>query len=289
MILRYIATMHHSNDASKGISFVSETNQPPPEALRDDDILFSTDDFRHVLAIDQDGTLFQSPPFSFYKAPSSPSSQKRTFAGTIKRSLMSSETMNTGACWFRITRLSAESPPRTTPAVRQYLKSWQESSGAPEIRNLLRLDRIAAAPKATPGLHSGEIKTFLRQYKKYLRRSAMKSALEPLYNRLFEWLQGGMGELVWGLGTATLQVDGTTIQGPLLEVLVEVELSRDGALLVRPRPHTGVALNREVVAALTYQSRHFIQSPQDRVRAGNRPAVSWRAQYIYLPSQAHGP
>ena len=31
---------------------------------------------------------------------------------------------------------------------------------------------------------------------------------------------------------------------------MEVELARDGALLVRPREHTGVALNRQVVNAL---------------------------------------
>jgi hypothetical protein len=42
----------------------------------------------------------------------------------------------------------------------------------------------------------------------------------------------------------------TMINGPLLEVLVEVELARDGALLVCPRGHTGVALNREVASAL---------------------------------------
>ena len=82
----------------------------------------------------------------------------------------------------------------------------------------------------------------------------MRMALEPLYNRLFEWLvtqQGGNnGELVWGMGLAHQQNGQTVIHGPLLEVLVEVELSRDGALLIRPRPHTGVALNREVLTAL---------------------------------------
>jgi hypothetical protein len=249
-ILRFIAQMHHSNDASAGISFVRETpeNQPP------DDIIFSTEDFRHILAIDQDqdqdGTLFKKPPFSFYRAAPPPASRKRTFAGSIKRSLLSSEMETPQTTWLRITRLGAEPLLKTTSAIREYLKSWQESSGT-QVQNLLRLDRLKDAPKVTPGLHSGEITSFLLQYNKYLRRAAVRTALEPLYNRLFEWLQGGEGELVWGMGMATMQSHGNAIHGPLIEVLVEVELSRDGALLVRPRPHTGVALNREVVAALT--------------------------------------
>jgi hypothetical protein len=253
MILRYIATMHHSNDASNGISFVNETleNQSPPGVLRHDDVLFATEDFRHILSIDHDGTLFKNSPFCFYKAAASPSSsRKRSFAGTVKRGLLSSEAETTRPCWLRITRLASEAAPRTTPAIREYLKHWQTSSGM-DVRNLLRLDKIKDAPKVATGFHSGEIKSFLRQYKKYLRRAAMRTSLEPLYNRIFEWLQGGQGELVWGMGTATMQADGITIQGPLLEVLVEVDLSRDGALLIRPRQHTGVALNREVVAALT--------------------------------------
>ena len=250
MILRYIATMHHSNDTTNMISFVKDTPLANPNVMRDDDILFATEDFCHILAIDQDGTLFKKPPFSFYKAAASPSSKKRTFAGNIKRSLLSSEADSNRTCWFRITRLAAEPAPRTTPAIREYLRNWSESTNT-NVRHLLQLEHIKEAPKVTPGFHSNEIKSFLRQYKKYLHRTAMRTALEPLYNRLFEWLQGGQGELVWGMGTAILQTKDVTVHGPLLEVMVEVELSRDGALIVRPRPHTGVALNREVVNALT--------------------------------------
>jgi len=250
MILRYIATMHHSNDASAGVSFVHDSClENASDFLRNDDVLFATDDFRHILSIDQDGTLFKSPPFSFYKAAASPTSKKRTFAGTIKRSILSSEADINRTCWLRITRLAAETAPRTTPAIREYLRSWSEATHI-HVLHLLTLDNIKNAPKVHTGFHSSEIKTFLRQYKKYLKRNAMRTALEPLYNRLFEWLQGGQGELVWGLGTASLTTSSHTIHGPLLECLVEVELSRDGALLVRPRPHTGVALNREVVNAL---------------------------------------
>lgn len=81
-----------------------------------------------------------------------------------------------------------------------------------------------------------------------------QQTLEPIYNRLFEWVQQqneNNEELVWGLGHAKLLTpDGQLINGPLLEVLVEVELAPDGGLLVKPRQHTGVALNREIVAAL---------------------------------------
>jgi hypothetical protein len=40
-------------------------------------------------------------------------------------------------------------------------------------------------------------------------------------------------------GHACILSGHTMINGPLLEILVEVELARDGALLVRPREHTG--------------------------------------------------
>jgi hypothetical protein len=95
---------------------------------------------------------------------------------------------------------------------------------------------------------------FLKRYKRYLRMRLYQQTLEPMYNRLFEWIQQqneNNEELVWGLGHAKLLTsDGLLINGPLLEVLVEVELAPDGGLLVKPRQHTGVALNREVVAAL---------------------------------------
>jgi hypothetical protein len=42
-------------------------------------------------------------------------------------------------------------------------------------------------------------------------------------------------------GHACILSGHTMINGPLLEVLVEVELARDGALLVRPREHTGTS------------------------------------------------
>ena len=189
---------------------------------------------------------------------------------TISRQQQAPSTKTT--CWFRITRLaSAESPPKTTPAVREYLRAWSESSQQANITKLLQeqQEQQNAAPPVPTGFHSNEIKRFLRQYKKYQRRASVRMALEPLYNRLFEWLvvqqqqQGGGGnnggELVWGMGLAHQQLlttNGQTIHGPLLEVLVEVELSRDGALLIRPRPHTGVALNREVVTALLLDAQN---------------------------------
>jgi hypothetical protein len=50
-------------------------------------------------------------------------------------------------------------------------------------------------------------------------------------------------------GHACILSGHTMINGPLLEILVEVELARDGALLVRPREHTG-KLNLIVVSVL---------------------------------------
>jgi hypothetical protein len=50
-------------------------------------------------------------------------------------------------------------------------------------------------------------------------------------------------------GHACILSGHTMINGPLLEILVEVELARDGALLVRPREHTG-KWNRRLCLAL---------------------------------------
>ena len=45
------------------------------------------------------------------------------------------------------------------------------------------------------------------------------------------------------------------ISGPVLEVLVEVEMARDGALLIRPREHTGVSLNRQVMMSIGVENQ----------------------------------
>jgi hypothetical protein len=47
------------------------------------------------------------------------------------------------------------------------------------------------------------------------------------------------------------------INGPLLEILVEVELARDGALLVRPREHTGKSNRRTVGYGLSPRADSF--------------------------------
>jgi hypothetical protein len=144
MILRYIATMHHSNDASQGISFVRQATYQTTNVLRDNDVIFCTDDFRHVLAMDEeDGTLFKSPPFSFYRAAASAAasptsithrhykrtlfSSRKTISSRQQQHQQQAATTKT-TCWFRITRLAVESPPKTTPAVREYLRAWSESS-----------------------------------------------------------------------------------------------------------------------------------------------------------------
>jgi hypothetical protein len=107
---------------------------------------------------------------------------------------------------------------------------------------------LEAAPKSD----NPQVQSFLRKYKKYWRRRKFRLAIEPLYNRLFEWFHDQHEDLVWGLGHASMKTQADQIiNGPLLEVRVEVELARDGALLVRPREHTGVSLNRQVMMALT--------------------------------------
>lgn len=128
------------------------------------------------------------------------------------------------------------------------------------MKDLLTLMRIERAPEIQNTFLSGEhriIKSFMRKYKKYLRMKLYQQALEPIYNRLFEYIQqqhDHHSELVWSLGHARLLKDGKHINGPLLDILVEVSLAPDGALLVKPREHAGVALNRQIVSALTASS-----------------------------------
>ena len=146
------------------------------------------------------------------------------------------------------------------------------------LARFLTLRRLEQAPKVPPNTVSfrdaRQIARFLQHYQYYWRRKFHHETLEPIYNRLFDYCctaqqqQEEQQELVWGLGQALLLIqsdhdddyDDThanhrgnrrlLVNGPLLEILVEVELMSDGALLVRPRPHTGVALNQTVVAAI---------------------------------------
>jgi hypothetical protein len=172
--------------------------------------------------------------------------------------------------------------------IRTYLEDWQlseqknrrtnraskkhnDTDSIQDIEGLLTLSRISKAPKIPPSVGeqgAKRIKSFLVLYQKYLIYVLYQQQIEVLYNRLFEWMQdssNNTNELIWGLGHAKVLLadsddddeydnNGTSfttlVNGPLLEVIVQVELSEDGALLIRPRNHTGVVLNREVTSAL---------------------------------------
>jgi hypothetical protein len=291
-ILRYIASMHTAlngtvEGAASGNAFVRDGLRPgviPSDFFRreqpEDDphwgVLFSTESFRALLAIEQDQQpkLFATPPFTFYAAAAgsgiaassskmwgSTSAHKRSFTDAFPAPFKGSPVaVPEKACWLRITRLTTSQllppPLRKHPAVRQYLQDWCTSDPTMTgVDDVLTLRRLEQAPKIAPtvDLQSRDaIKSFLRRTKRYLRQKSYQNTLEPLYNRLFEWQQqNDQDELVWGLGHAKVRaIDGVWINGPLLEVQMEVELARDGALLVRPREHTGVSLNRDVLAAL---------------------------------------
>lgn len=297
-ILRYIASMHQSLNASeRGHSFVREVafngnasdffqREAEEEFLEEDSrgcgVLFTTHNFRKLIAMENNDEtkLFSTPPFTFYAAATE--QRKRTLAGTFKSTFGRSDNSaspSEKACWLRITRpTTVEEDPlvKASPAVRRYLQDWlenhpqrQQTRGAVRrVEDLLTLKSIANAPKIPPNVSAKdnkEIGVFLKAYKMYLRRKVYQQALEPMYNRLFEWVQVQQQqdhhcELVFGLGHARMRVDGVLVNGPILEVLVEVELVQDGALLIRPREHTGVALNREVVTALTESSNQAILS-----------------------------
>lgn len=291
-------------DVIRGGYQASDFFQREDEQLeRSGGVLFSTADFRHLLGLESNelaSCLLRPSPFSFYAAASanaassntttnttSSNRKKRTFAGAFKESLMNAATNMSSVvpdkiCWLRITRLSQAqlAGPDTAyylnlPSVQRYIQDWRQKVGVQTTDDLLQsLTHILAAPKLAPTLDvrsRQDVKIFLRKHKKLLVRKTYQHTLEPIYNRLFEWIQqqnDHQFELVWGLGHARMLIqdeddDGgqrRLINGPLLEVLMEVELARDGALLVRPRDHTGVTLNRQVATALSQECRPAVLS-----------------------------
>lgn len=246
-ILRYIANMHMQDDRSA--VFVQHADPSAPDFFtnHNEDVLFSTQRFRDLVSMRVDSDAPE--PFTFYAAASQTFTRKRTFGGSQKKAEK--------ACWLRMVR----TPPPTAPtarysAVKQYLSEWLANTrGVSNITSLLTRARIEdRAPKIPPTTSREgvqQIKTYLRKYKQFLRLQEYHRILEPMYNSLFEWVNGTDFQLVWGLGHArVLLEDGTYVNGPLLEVLIEVELARDGALLLRPREHTGVTLHRQVISAI---------------------------------------
>jgi hypothetical protein len=252
-ILRYIADMHHSAENSFPL-FVR--GDPPTSDYFENEgaILFSTKDFARIVS---SIPAQSSPPFSFYAASEAKNKSsfpfKRTISGSTK---VSGNSPDNRPCWLRVTRPVADQPPnRKVASIRDYLRNWQDRTCRSLQELLSSVEAIQNAPKIDPTTVPSaqqEIKTFLRLHRKYLQKRVLRNALEPLYNSLFEWLQESHEEeLVWGFGNVSVRTeDGSYVDGPLFEVLVEVELARDGALIVRPRPHTGVTLNREVTTAI---------------------------------------
>ncbi|GAX13522.1 hypothetical protein FisN_27Lh017 [Fistulifera solaris] len=244
-LLRYIASMHQTLDQTEeGCSFVRESRVTPSDFFQKEQegILFSINDFRQLLQ-----HRLQPPPFSFYAA----ASRKRTFSGAIKD--------NAKACWLRLTRPAAAPEEgtyyRRLPAVQEYLVGWlSRTPSVQSVEELLTLKRFANAPKPSPELDSRslrDVRNFLRFYPELLVHKTHQQILEPAYNRLFEWVQENhSSELVWGIGHAKWFDGSVWVNGPVLEVMVEVELAQDGALLVRPREHTGVAFHRPILVAL---------------------------------------
>ena len=317
-ILTYVADMHRSlgssannggnddNNSNKrgGPSFVrrhNDTNvpaywqsfffqEPRYTAGGDGDgqrlgILFSTQNFRHLQAIEAESSkpLFANPPFAFYAASTTQAlaaaTRKRNWSDSFRNPLASSSSPTSGVgsndgktCWFRLTRLTSadipEPPSLANAAVRRYLTQWRDNDPAlrdiENIRDILTLETLSRTPEITELNRAQEIRVFIKHYRRYLRKKAYQKAVEPMYIQLFEWVQQTHhnDELVWGLGHARMTSGDKVVNGPLLEILMEVELARDGALLVRPREHTGVAVNREVSALLASNGQRLAELHQ---------------------------
>ncbi len=288
-ILRYIASMHQDVKSSGAYhrfvrpiddDEIGEDNFFQGESSTEDGnrVLFSTNDFRKLIdvgAAESSKGDKDHSPFSFYapKSGASNRSPTATSSGIYGfSSVFSSDKQQSGrhandlGLWLRLKRLGLSSvvqqPSYEHDVIQNYLNEWlKESSRAYSIKNLLtihNLDRAPDIPNTVSLRNQRLIKSFLRRYKMYLRTKLYQQTLEPIYNALFEWNQQqneNNQEIIWGLGHARMvTTDGRLINGPLLEVLVEVELAPDGALLIRPREHTGVTLNREIVAAIVASS-----------------------------------
>ncbi|KAL7549498.1 hypothetical protein ACHAWF_012762 [Thalassiosira exigua] len=286
-MLRYIASMQHGADSRR---FVREFNRADEakEALKrefnmngdggannnsngnvggigvgngeEDAVMFSYESFRSLPHIN-DQSLFASPPFSFYAAASETEASMSSW-GRKKSS------SGANSCWIRLTRLKAEEPPAVPSlAVEAYLANWAAQRHLRSYRRLVRsvdaLSRTPAPDVNTSARHQKEIKSHLSKCRRWAKRDAIRRKLEPMYDSLFETAQRARGadvsfeECILGLGNARMLAEeggGAGVQvvnGPLLEVRVEVELTPDGALLLRPCQHTGVEMNREVLRALS--------------------------------------
>eukprot|EP00934_Nitzschia_sp_Nitz4_P006196 Nitzschia sp. Nitz4//scaffold90_size81538//26232//31277//NITZ4_005317-RA/size81538-processed-gene-0.34-mRNA-1//1//CDS//3329560005//6186//frame0 len=279
-ILRYISTMSSSATGTGNVarSFVRTipqldaaslfpthaamaTSYAAGEAMEEDalpasEVLFTIADFQRLaLLCNQlpgDSSQVQQGqqttlPFSFYTRGSGAG-----MGGSLKKN----NATEPAACWLRLTRVVggvwkgvAAAPPPIDEEIKAFLK--QSAPKATAI-TMEQLDRLP--PTSHP-----KLQRWVRRQRRYLQAQQIKKLLEPMYNHLFEWyhqkdIQADL-DLIWGLGQAKYLVqedDGsyTLVDGPLLEIRVEVELARDGALLVRPKEHTGVSLNQTVVGAL---------------------------------------
>ena len=284
-ILRYLATIHRGGGGSgAGSSSLAEhfireypsLNEGKEAVMQEFDmtgqsadlvevgdnnpLLFSLGDFQSISTSASESGLFASPPFSFYAA----SASSNTSPTARARKFFTGNAPPT-SCWLRITRLKPEEPPAIpSQTVKQYLDNWAAKRKLRSYKRLIRsLDALDHAPALDATLSTRkqkEIKSYLKKCRRHVKRDTIRRKLEPLYNRLFEIAQStkaadAFEELILGLGNARMLLDdgegeSTVINGPLLEIRVEVELAPDGALLVRPCEHTGVELNRDVVGAL---------------------------------------
>jgi Uncharacterized conserved protein (DUF2075) len=234
-ILQYIAMMHSSTFGSTETSessslFVRKravTEQIPPAFFysEDSNVICTTETFQ---------ALYHEAPNDGDDDPLSEKKKKKmpfTFFGPTD----GSPPLHTLA-----------SPSRKRPATGN--DTQRTASQRPPC--WLRLTRLSLAKRSHPDADS---------------IANIHQAFQPIYNRCFEFIQqstsgnAAESEAIWGLGHA-YYVDtagNVTVNGPLLEVPVEMELGpRDGAIYIRPKGHGGVTIQRDVLMALLQKRSH---------------------------------
>ena len=254
-ILKYLCRMHQSNTQISFVRSVPPYVTPPPffqqyeNDLADEEIcriLFTIYDFQQLASLIDKAAA--GPHFTFYKTQGSFSrNSRRGFFNSIPPK--NEDPNSSNSCWLRLIRSPIEQPPLEGSVVSRYLNDWCKSQGRRNPDSLLTLKNLERAPSTT----NPRVLRFLKSYKRYLQKKALRRTLEPIYNGLFEYYQDEdhQHNLIWGLGRAIYRLGNEVVDGPLLHVCVEVELARDGALLVRPKQHTGVSINQAVLAALS--------------------------------------
>ena len=249
-------------------------------------VIFTTTTFRECVIIPESSTSTTSTtpsvtqhksllPFTFYGSTSLSTAAAAAATSASARSDANVTNATSASTTFMTNTMLGKK--------RTRMETNPNGSTNPSHHCWLRLTRLSA----TATTSTTSLKHSSHNNNEHLLR--MKRILEPIYNRLFDYIQQDESqhcELLWGLGHAYYIIPSSTtsaatvINGPLLEVPMEMELGKkDGAIYLRPKqsPHAssasngggGVRINREVLTALLRHSNAALSKQQGNPNNSN--------------------